>query len=130
MRRFKRLDEDCIWGAVDAIGRWGYPRDIEPQEVTEGMWFAFGKDLFFWFVPITGYVPGAVAFHICKQGGTDVQREARRFLTGVEVIAETLGVKCLVGTFPKERQDLQEYCKRLGWTEDQTTGFYTRDLGV
>lgn len=114
--RFHRLtDGAAIYAAsLDAIA-WGFPRPVEPVELTRADWF-IGPGMVFWFehypISSTYFVHIAVRPE-ARFGGWP----ARDWLKFIERYAASQGATELGFVTGEDFAEADRYLRRLGWVE-------------
>jgi hypothetical protein len=62
--RVRALQGLEILEARDLAVAWGFPREIDEQELLLGAWFAFGEHMRFWFFESADLAKGEIGVHV------------------------------------------------------------------
>ncbi len=130
MRRFHRLEDrgELRW-ATARLEAWGYYRQLVPFELQVSSWFRWGPDLLLWYNPANE--DGSwLAVHVCARPSSRRTWgiEGRRFMLGMEILAETLGARRICAILSEDQADIRDYLERWGWACDPETGWMTKEL--
>lgn len=135
MRRFQELrDEAEVVEAMRQAREWGYPRDLIPEERTLATWFRYGPDVLFWFT-WDGEHPKRLRIHLVAEPLSRGLWYSRRWMTGVEVIAELLSATAIEASDCSQDGVMVKYAARVGWeqvTDDDGEpigGLWSRAVG-
>jgi len=117
-RRFRELigAADCQ-RAAELVGKWGYPRAIESEELGLGYWFVYGSEVVHWYCWLIPD-PGTLLVHLCVDPKHRRRIYPRRFLVGLEILGEALGAQRLLFATSDPAVEILGYVERLGWTRE------------
>lgn len=117
VRRFREcLDPLEVTALAERVKSWGYPRALDPTiDIEHGFWFTWGPDLVLWYVWGDTHV---LLVHLCVAPESRGCIYPRRFLVGMEVMAEALGAHQLqfhpTGN-PESDAQTTDLLRRLHW---------------
>jgi hypothetical protein len=118
--------------AAEQAMKWGYPREILPEEVRDGTWINYRDRGLVWFV--TGPVEDSVAVHAIAKPACGIPLGSPEAMHTLEVVAELLGAKRVYSMVPEWESNLgktaklmRRYLRMRGW-EQTDIGVY-KELG-
>jgi len=105
-------------GAQDAA-LWGFPREIDADEIESSYWFRLGQDVVFWYESVPG-LPGLWVHLAVSPHGRENGWGQRRWIVASEIIGELLGADRLRFVGFAGVNNVTDYLTRMGWQEDAT----------
>ena len=84
---------DEIAGAAEQVKAWGYPRELEPEDL-DGLWVAVeaGERVVAWYW-LVWVRPGDAALHICADPAHRSHSAARHVLRSFAWVGELMGAR-------------------------------------
>lgn len=98
MRFWNSVAHDDRHGAAEQAMAWGYPREIEDEEVDASSWLRFGDDVIVWFG--LGINDESLTPYLCIKPESRGRVASARAMTGIEIVGELLGAKFLYMFLP------------------------------
>ena len=115
LRRWRELTREEIACAQESLRAWGYPRELDADDIDSSIWARWGPDALVWWMPV-GFDTYSV--HVCFAPSARQRTglEFRRFLQGLDLIGEFLGGKRLVALpIDNTRALIHDLGLRAGW---------------